>query len=124
MYIYIYMRSESREISGLGPSRFPSSKGTYYILYNTIYVWISSARQDPGWRLRTSSRGRREGKTYYSLLFFFVISLFYSFVILFYFIFYLSYVFYFCGHREGKTLPGRLELPTLRLTASRSNQLS
>ena len=25
---------------------------------------------------------------------------------------------------QGKTLPGRLELPTLRLTASRSNQLS
>jgi hypothetical protein len=26
--------------------------------------------------------------------------------------------------RSGRTLPGRLELPTLRLTASRSNQLS
>ena len=25
---------------------------------------------------------------------------------------------------QGKTLPGRLELPTLRVTASRSNQLS
>jgi len=25
---------------------------------------------------------------------------------------------------QGKTLPGRLQLPTLRLTASRSNQLS
>ena len=28
------------------------------------------------------------------------------------------------AHKQLKTLPGRLELPTLRLTASRSNQLS
>ena len=28
------------------------------------------------------------------------------------------------GHIQYKTLPGRLELPTLRLTASRSSQLS